>query len=310
MGTKTTAPFYQYLAVKRSLDDRSLNRHVYGLLARRLAKLPLTQPLVVLEIGAGSGSMLARLLEWNLLRSAVYHALDASPEFIPATDEYLRTWAVRWDYRYEVLGASERRLTRMGAEVDLHLINLPLAEFLANRPQPDANLVLANAFLDLVDLASTLPEIITLARPGGQLYFTLNFDGLTHFAPVLDPDLDAQIETLYHASMDARRVDGHPSGDSRTGRHLLAHLLALGCSIDAAGSSDWVVTPGKDGYAEGEAIFLNFILDTVMSSLSNHPELDESRFSEWLEQRRRQIDRSELIYIAHQLDVLASPPEV
>jgi hypothetical protein len=309
METKSLNPFYQYLAAKKALDDRSLNRHVYGLLARRLGKLPSDQPLTLFELGAGSGSMLARLIEWNLLRRAVYRALDGSPEFVPATDEFLQSWAQRWDFRYEVTGPSERRITRPGIEVELQLINRSLGDFLADDPQPNAHILLAHAFLDLVDLPSTLPRIVTLARPGGSLYFTLNFDGLTHFAPVLDPALDAQIEALYHASMDERRSDGRPSGDSRTGRHLLNHLVDLGCPILSAGSSDWVITPGAAGTSSDEVDFLNFILDTIDASLNTHPELDTSRLASWLEQRRGQARRGELIYIAHQLDVLAERPE-
>lgn len=309
METRASIPFPRYLAVKKAIDDRALNRHVYGLLARRLAKLPLDPPLAMLELGAGSGSMLARLIEWNLLRSAEYHALDASPDFIAATDEFLHGWATRWDFHYEVLGPAERQLTRPGTQVHLQLINRSLEDFLAERPRPEADVVLAHAFLDLVHLPAALPQIIRLARPGGCLYFTLNFDGLTHFAPELDADLDARIEALYHASMDERRQDGQPSGDSRTGRHLLTQLMDLGCPILAAGSSDWVITPGQDGFTADETDFLNFILDTVGASLSTHPELDASRFAAWLEQRRRQVSRGELIYIAHQLDVLAERPE-
>jgi len=71
-----------------------------------------------------------------------------------------------------------------------------------------------------------------------------------------------------------------------------------------AGSSDWVVFPGPDGYPGDEAYFLHCIIDTISRALDGHPELERSRFRAWLNQRRRQIESGELIYIAHQLDVM------
>jgi hypothetical protein len=72
----------------------------------------------------------------------------------------------------------------------------------------------------------------------------------------------------------------------------------------AAGSSDWVVFAGPDGYPGDEAYFLHFIIDTISRALHGHPELAGSRFQAWIAQRHRQIEARELIYVAHQLDFL------
>ena len=84
--------------------------------------------------------------------------------------------------------------------------------------------------------------------PAGSSTFSLNFDGATILEPPIDPDLDALIEALYHRTMDTRRCRGRPSGSSRTGRRLFGHLKEAGARLIAAGSSDWVVFPGPDGY--------------------------------------------------------------
>ncbi len=108
--------------------------------------------------------------------------------------------------------------------------------------------------------------------------------------------------------MDERLTNGHPSGDSHTGRHLFAHLKNAGAEILAAGSSDWVVFPGLNGYPGDEAYFLHHILHFFEQSLSNHPELDAEQLTDWLIMRHEQVARGELIYLAHQLDFVGRVP--
>ena len=149
-----------------------------------------------------------------------------------------------------------------------------------------------------------MPRLLSLLVPGGIFYFTLNFDGATILEPVIDPELDHCIERLYHQTMDTRRYRGRPSGSSITGRRLLGRLREGGAHLAAAGSSDWVVFPGPNGYPGDDAYFLHCIIDTISRALTGHPELEMSRFQAWLKRRHRQIDSAALIYIAHQLDVM------
>ena len=78
----------------------------------------------------------------------------------------------------------------------------------------------------MLDIPSTLPGLLSLLRPGGLVYFSIAFYGATILQPAIEPALDARIEALYHQDMDQRRVGGHPSGDSHTGRNLFGHLRA------------------------------------------------------------------------------------
>jgi hypothetical protein len=41
--------------------------------------------------------------------------------------------------------------------------------------------------------------------------------------------------------------------------------------------------------------------------LTGHRELDAGAFATWLKERHEQVDRGELLYIAHQMDFLVQP---
>jgi hypothetical protein len=71
-----------------------------------------------------------------------------------------------------------------------------------------------------------------------------------------------------------------------------------------AGSSDWVVIPHHGSYPHDEAYFLHFIINTIYGALRDHPAIESQRFQEWIETRHAQVERGELVYIAHQLDYL------
>ena len=59
--------FTRYLASKRTVDDRALNRQVWQTLADAVdGARPPDRPLRVLEVGAGIGTMVERCVEWGL----------------------------------------------------------------------------------------------------------------------------------------------------------------------------------------------------------------------------------------------------
>ncbi len=299
--------FPRYLSAKKSVDDRALNRRVWERLARSLSAAP-PAPLRVLEVGAGIGTMLERLLEGGLLSHAHYTALDAQPENIAAARPRLSAWAV--DHGYQSVETPDGLLIeRPGQRVAVELLPIDLFDFLGGQPDQSYDLLIAHAFLDLVDIPATLPRLFSLLRQDGLFYFSLNFDGLTVFEPPLPED--ERILTAYHRSMDERRTAGRPSGDSRSGRRLFAHIQNAGGRILDAGASDWLVYPGSDGYPHNEAYFLYFVLHFFEESLSARPDVPPSELSAWLAARRAQVERGELVYIAHQLDFVGSchPPE-
>jgi SAM-dependent methyltransferase len=258
--------FQRYLAAKRTVDDRSLNRYVREALVEN-AKPDSS----VLEVGCGIGTMPGRLREWGLLgETASYLGIDADCVSIE---------------------------TARGAHGD-PLTRFECADFYDWPGESDCDLLVAAAFLDLVDLDRALPVLRRFLKPGGLGYFPLNFDGVTIFEPA--HPLDEAVLAAYHASMDSRPTGGH----SRTGRKLFKALPAAGFEILASGASDWIVHPLPGGGFPGdEAYFLEHILHFFEGSCAG-----VSGLAEWLAVRNVQVKAGVLVFVAHQLDFLVRLP--
>jgi len=77
-----TYSLIRYLAAKKSVDDRALNWQVWQRLVAALPRATTEQPLRILEVGAGIGSMVERLLAGDLLTHASYTAIDQAPTLL------------------------------------------------------------------------------------------------------------------------------------------------------------------------------------------------------------------------------------
>ena len=291
--------YARYLAAKTTVDDRALNRPVLGEL-RRL--MPAGAPRV-LEIGAGLGTMVARLLDWGVVGAGEYILLDTDRQLLDDSRRWLRDWAaargLRRDLRPDGLQVGDLRV---------RLVHAELGRYLETGHGALADVLIANAVLDLVDVPAILPGLFRLLVPGGVYWFTINYDGESIFAP--DHPHDDQVMAAYHRDMDERVRYGRPAGESRTGRHLFHHLRAAGAPALAAGSSDWVVSAGPDGtYPGDEAHFLRSILSTIEDALRTRPDrVDPVDLADWLAARGRQLAAGDLVYLAHQLDFAGRSP--
>ncbi len=286
--------FPHYLLSKQSVDDRALNRHVLDALK---ANLP-GQPLRIIEVGAGIGTMLARLVRWGVVTKAEYTLVDEMAENIQTAWDWLPLWAGESGLSVERSAENQLRVFDQTREVRIRLERADVFDFIQRNKEP-ADLLIAHAFLDLLPMPESMPKLLTLTK--SLAWLTVNFDGVTSLEPTIDPALDERIERLYHATMDSRAT----GGDSRAGRHLFGHLRAAGAETLAAGASDWVVHSVNGKYVDDEAYFLHFILHFFEESLTGRAELDADEFTDWLQKRRAQIERGELVYIAHQMDFLA-----
>jgi hypothetical protein len=288
----TSYPSSQYLLAKRTVDDRALHRGVFEELRRLCPARPR-----VLEIGAGAGTMVARAIEWGLFGAAEYTLLDVDAECLATARRWLAGWAAETGRR---CAEDAGGLRLEPGPVEVRLVEAELSAYLQQAPGPPADLLIANAFLDLVELPVFLPTLLALVAPGGLYWFTINFDGETIFLP--EHPADAPLMAAYHRDMDERVRYGRPAGDSKTGRRLFHQLAAAGAEVLAAGSSDWVVFPRRGSYPGEEAHFLHHIVDTIHQSLSVRRDVDQAALALWIELRHRQIERAELTYIAHQID--------
>lgn len=286
--------FPHYLLSKQSVDDRALNKTVLDSLKTNLPAAPIR----IIEIGAGIGTMLMRLLRWDVLTKADYVLVDELAENIESAKEWIPLWAVEAGLSVERVEQDSLRVFDSVRDVRIHFQCADVFDFIKKNSEP-ADLLIAHAFLDLLPMPESMPSLLALTKH--LAWLTVNFDGVTSLEPTIDPLLDEQIEWLYHASMDTRPT----GGDSRAGRHLFSHLQAAGADILSAGASDWVVHSVNGKYPADEAYFLNFILHFFEESLTGHVELNAAAFANWIKERRAQIERGELVYIAHQMDFLA-----
>jgi len=291
--------YARYLAAKTTVDDRALNRHVLAEL-RRL--MPAGAPRV-LEVGAGLGTMAARLLDWGVVSAGEYTMLDADRELLDRSRQWLSDWAAARGLRCDLL-PDELQV----GELRVRLEHAELGSYLEAGHGALADVLIANAVLDLVDVPAVLPQLLRLLTPGGVYWLTINYDGETIFEP--GHPHDAPLMAAYHRDMDERVRYGRPAGDSRTGRRLFHHLRDAGAPALAAGSSDWVVSAGPDGnYPGDEAYFLRSILDTIQNALrSRQDRVEPADLPDWLAVRGRQLAAGELVYIAHQLDFAGRAP--
>jgi len=285
--------FPHYLQSKRTVDDRALNKDVFNALRAALPPAPVS----VIEIGAGIGTMITRLVEWGLLTDADYLALDEMDENIAYASGWVTHWAGSAGMQAERMAGNKILLQDRTHKVRITFERADVFDYIKGKP-PKSDLLIAHAVLDLFPLPESLPKLFSLTK--GLAWLTINFDGVTAFEPAMDPVLDGTIERLYHETMDTRPT----GGDSRTGRHLFSHLQSVGAQVLVAGASDWVVHPVNGKYPADEAYFLHFILHFFEEALAGHGELKADALADWLSKRRAQVEKGELVYIAHQMDYL------
>lgn len=284
----------RYLKAKAAVDDDALNARVYDALTHGIADME-GRPLRVIELGAGVGSTFRRLFERGLLSSGEYVMVDNEGESLAEASRAADA----------ILGS--------GGQTGLSVDSVVADAVAYLREQADADrladVIIAQALVDLLNVPEFLEAAANALRPGGLLYLPITPDGENVFEPITNAVLNARVVDSYHRTMDERRTpDGLPTGGRRAGRALLGEIPQAGLEIMAAGSSNWVVYPRDGGYPEDVAYFLHHIINFVWEALNEHAVVFSVGLEEWVAERHMQIEHGELIYIAHQLDVLARKP--
>src|SRR5215469_15862626 len=133
-----TSGYARYLAAKTTVDDRALNRHVLAEL-RRL--MPAGAPRV-LEVGAGLGTMVARLMDWDVVGGGEYVLLDADRQLLDGSRQWLRDWAAARGLRSELLPDGLQ-----AGELRVRLVHAELGSYLDTAHEARADVLIANAVL-------------------------------------------------------------------------------------------------------------------------------------------------------------------
>jgi hypothetical protein len=293
-----TGSFQRYLRAKRTVDDRALDRRLVEQLCEQMTDRAATDdgPVRVFEIGAGIGTMVSRLLEWDVLPQGEirYTAVDMQPDNVTELRRHLRTWA---DGRpVSVSGTDTLTLEGPDRYIEVDPVVAEAVEY-ADGTATEYDLLVGAALLDILNLDGLETLLGTLA-PDGLYYFPITFDGATRFRP--NHPADRTVERYYHEHMDTK-----PGGSSQAGGDVLARLQRMdGVSLLGVAGSDWVVRPAESGYPADEAYFLRHILDTVEEAVGEIAGDEFQGLEEWLARRRAQVDEGELLYHTHQLDIL------
>lgn len=271
----------RYLESKRTVDARARSRRVRDRLLGALPAAP-----AVVDVGAGTGSMLRTLLDWGV-RAGTYRGIDRSEALIAWGREHLPAeLAAEFAVDDAGDGFTVEDLTVRLATGDVRDLN-----------EGEADLVVAQALLDLVPIEPAMDAIEGRLGPGGLAYLPITFDGVSVFAPA-HPD-DQAVVDAYHAA-----IDDEPGRDSRAGRHLIEHLEGRGGELLAVAASDWVVRPRDGAYPADEAHFLDCVLGFVEAALADRA----VAAGDWMATRRRQLDAGRLTYVAHGFDFLYRAP--
>jgi SAM-dependent methyltransferase len=306
-SSTAVASYARFLLAKRSVDDRSLNAGVLSWLRGEIG--PGARRFV--EIGGGVGTMVARLYGQGIAVHGEYLLIDEDARMLEEARRYLARWAdahgvtARDSADGIVLG--DLAVTFLEAEIGAYTAGLDGTWHAAGS---GADVLIGCAVLDVLDVPRLLPGMLNLLKPGGLYWFPITYDGEMGFLP--EHPADAAVIAAYHADMDRRERHGGPGGERFAGRHLIGQLRSAGAAVRAAGSADWVVLPGPGGrYQESESDFVATILDTMESALvpaGGAPAVDRHTIARWLSDRRAQLARGDLIYLAHNLDVAGRAP--
>ncbi len=118
--------FSHYLQSKQTVDDRALNKDVFAALKANMPPAPFS----VIEIGAGIGTMLTRLIEWGLLTNADYLALDEMDENIAYASEWIPKWAESAGMKVERIAENKIRLRDQTRDIRITFEHADVFDFI------------------------------------------------------------------------------------------------------------------------------------------------------------------------------------
>ena len=176
--------YVKYLDAKKTIDDRSLNTEVWREFSSWLVALKnQKESLQIMEIGAGIGTMIERLLDASLLGNCCYTALEPEASFKQAAKHRLQRWAELHQIKFTEL--TEDSWLLRGGEIQLNIKwFVEQAENIGILFKDGSfDLLLSHAVIDLLPVPDIMPIILRKLRNQGAYYYSLNFSGSTKFYP-------------------------------------------------------------------------------------------------------------------------------
>ncbi len=257
---RETFDYPDYLSAKKPVDDESLNQAVWKSMINWLkTRQDNTKSLKILEIGAGIGTMLERLLETDLLTNCTYTAIEMEAPFRESAFNRLENWSKDNNFSFTKINKDKILISNNDKSIELDWI---IGDVLNIKDRIENNyydLLIGHAVIDLLPVPQCMPGLLTFLKPGAGFYLSLNFSGNTQFIPA-HPE-DEKISAAYHQDMDNRfpDLDWQPS---LTGIALGPWLTSQGHKIIEHGPSDWKL-PLPTLTAETNGLFIANILDTI-----------------------------------------------
>lgn len=298
----------EYLTAKRTVDDRALNQRVLSEFSVAIASR--NMPVRLCEVGAGTGTMVARLAKRALLPDRCFYRLvERKPECVSIARARLPEWVS--EAGYTTVDSERETADETDSDTDCFSVTDGIRELTVDirqqdlrelSPQNQFDAVVACAVLDIVPEES-VSELLGLLAPGGVLYAPITFDGLTGFVP--SHPLDTAVTEAYHRHMAERDGMGPDAG-----RAVLSALSQPTTEILAVGGSDWVIRPVSGRYPDDEQRVVAYLLATVVAAVSElidrgETQLTRSELNRWETDRKKSLAQEELTVIAHNLDILA-----
>jgi spermidine synthase len=125
--------FPRYLLSKQTVDDRALNKDVVHALRVHLPP----EPVSIIEVGAGIGTMLKRVVDWDIFCSGHYTLVDSIEQNIDYAREWIPQWAAEAGLSATSTGQDSLQLCGAGREIQVSLVCADVFDFIGkNRALP------------------------------------------------------------------------------------------------------------------------------------------------------------------------------
>ena len=262
-GSRAATPAARaaYLAAKAPVDARSRSGTLAAALAARVGGLAARAAdggakLRVVDVGAGCLSMLGAVAAACAAAgvvSAEYVAVDGDGALLLAGAAGLAGFVERPAPPPPPLSRNVNlrsgAVRVRGVDFDVTLVQADALDFDAS---PAFDLVVANAFADLVFPETLAGALCRLGRPGAVAYLPITFAGATRFAPPLGA-FDEHAFAAYHDHL--RLVEKQHVDVDRLVAVLEQHAMAV-----EAAPSDWAVAVGS-GAPDADRAFARYMAD-------------------------------------------------